>query len=348
MTQTPTTPSLRDRFADAHPKARFLDASDLDGITALLHRAACLPLSASVEAAAPPGAGNMNLTLRVRHPGGTLIVKQARPWVEKYPQIDAPDERVLVEAAFYGAAAAIPTVAALHPRVLAVLPAHRVLVMEDLGDARDLTDVYRGAELDDATLGDFAAYARTLHQAEAPSTPMLANRQMRALNHFHMYDLPFQSDNGMDLDGIVPGLAEAARDLLADGALGRAAAKLGQVYLADGPSLLHGDFYPGSWMRTAGGRRHVLDPEFAFCGRPEFDVAVAAAHLRMARPEGDWVARFLDAYGLGPQFDVALSRQMAGVEILRRLLGVAQLPLELDLAGRVGLLQHARDLVLRP
>ena len=47
----------------------------------------------------------MNCTLRVTTTRRSFILKQARPWVEKYPQIAAPVERARVEAAFYAAVA---------------------------------------------------------------------------------------------------------------------------------------------------------------------------------------------------------------------------------------------------
>jgi len=36
-----------------------------------------------------PGEGNMNFVLRVKTDQGSFIIKQARPWVEKFPQIPA-------------------------------------------------------------------------------------------------------------------------------------------------------------------------------------------------------------------------------------------------------------------
>src|SRR4051794_38950959 len=65
------------------------------------------------------GAGNMNLTIRITTASGrTFVVKQGRPWVEKYPQIPAPFERTLVEAAFYAAVARDPRVSRVMPAVL--------------------------------------------------------------------------------------------------------------------------------------------------------------------------------------------------------------------------------------
>ena len=48
-------------------------------------------------AIARAGAGNMNLALRVTtRDGRSLILKQGRPWVEKYAHIPAPFERTIV------------------------------------------------------------------------------------------------------------------------------------------------------------------------------------------------------------------------------------------------------------
>ena len=48
-----------------------------------------------------PGEGNMNLVLRIKTNERSFIVKQSREFVQKYPQILAPIERVEVEAYFY-------------------------------------------------------------------------------------------------------------------------------------------------------------------------------------------------------------------------------------------------------
>ena len=63
------------------------------------------------------GEGNMNCVVRVRFPNRSLILKQARPWVEKYPSIAAPVERAASEARFYHFAAKSSSVAAMMPRL---------------------------------------------------------------------------------------------------------------------------------------------------------------------------------------------------------------------------------------
>jgi 5-methylthioribose kinase len=277
-------------------------------------------------------------------------VKQSRPWVEKYPQFDAPWDRALVEAEFYRRVAPETAVSSRMPQLLAADADARVLVFEDLGAAADLTSLYEGATLEDTALDELADYLSALHAAfdGEDASELLANREMRALNAHHIFTVPLDRDQCPDLDSIQPGLAEAAADLQDDEALRVEFERLGrEVYLADGPCLLHGDFFPGSILRSEAGPR-VIDPEFAFFGRPEFDAAVLFAHLALAGQPDHLGARFLARYEPPSDFDHELLLQLAGVEIIRRLIGFAQLPLSHDVGGKAVMLARARELVLDP
>jgi len=124
---------------------------------------------------------------------------------------------------------------------------------------------------------------------------------------------------------------------------------LGRVYLRDGGTLLHGDFFPGSWLRTAEGPR-IIDPEFCFLGAPEFDVGVLVAHLLLADQPPAIVDRALTGYAerIGTRPDEAsraLVMRFAGVEMMRRLIGVAQLPLTASLARKRTWLRQVREMV---
>ena len=46
------------------------------------------------------GEGNMNMVMKVTTDQRTFILKQSRPYVYKYPQIPAPEERILTEYQF--------------------------------------------------------------------------------------------------------------------------------------------------------------------------------------------------------------------------------------------------------
>jgi 5-methylthioribose kinase len=270
--------------------------------------------------------------------------------VEKYPQFAAPRDRALRERDFYLRVTPHPGIARLMPRLLAWDAAARVLVLEDLGSDGDYTDLYRGCVLTHPELDTLAGWLSLLHHAVTPGAeePPLANREMRALNHAHIFEIPFARENGLDLDLVLAGLAAAAAPLKADPALIASVAALGrEVYLADGPCLLHGDVFPGSFVRTRLGLR-IIDPEFCFLGRPEWDVGVLLAHLWLARQPADLRHRFLRQYTGPPGFDPRLALRLAGVEIIRRLIGYAQLPLSSALAERQQLLELARTLVLTP
>lgn len=302
---------------------------------------------AGALAAAKAGEGNMNLTVRARAGAWSLIVKQSRPWVQKYPQIAAPFDRALTEGRFYAAVAEVPAVAAAMPRFVGLDPASRVLALEDLGAAADCTGLYGGDGLTDSELDALAAYLAALHgHAFAPGTlAALANREMRALNHAHIFDLPYRGVFGGFLEGVAPGLAALAAEFAADAALVARVAALGQTYLADGPALLHGDFFPGSWLRSPAGLR-VIDPEFCFPGPPAFDYGVCLAHLILADAPVEVRSRWLELHAAATGGGPAEVLPWAGTEVLRRLIGVAQLPVPTDLAWRRDKLAEARELVL--
>lgn len=327
----------------------FLDPQQPEQLAAYLAERGWLRPGETVTAVGKAGEGNMNLTLRVRTPGRSFILKQARPWVEKYPSIPAPDERILVEAAFYEVAAEIPAVAAAMPALLDLDAANRIAQFEDLGDVEDLISRYTDGGADWPGLPALARWLAALHAARPPEVlhARFANRAMRALNHEHLFRFPLAADNGLDLDAITPGLQAEADRLKANAAYVQAVTALGERYLSDGDTLLHGDYYPGSWVAAADGL-YVIDPEFCFIGPAEFDVAIFYAHLLLAgRPEAlrdDLLAHYEPA----PGFDRDLMRRFAGMELMRRLIGVAQLPLGMGLAEKADLLRRSEAMVLGP
>ncbi|MDH4066590.1 MAG: phosphotransferase [Acidobacteriota bacterium] len=293
------------------------------------------------------GAGNMNLTLRVATGRRSLIVKQGRPWVEKYVHIEAPWERTLVEGAFYSAVAAVPAVGSRMPALLDLDEAHHILVLEDLGRKGDATSAYADGSLSGEECDALLDWLSHLSRVRVPAgSDLFANRAMRALNHEHIFRLPLAPDNGLDLNAITPGLSAAARPLASDAAYVAAVARLGERYLADGPHLVHGDYFPGSWVRTDAGLR-IIDPEFCFCGAREFDYGVMLGHLALARTP-DALGRGVVEAARRAGLDDALVLGFAGTEIMRRLMGVAQLPLPYGLHEKQLLLDLSRTLVLAP
>ncbi len=345
----------RKRFQKEFPHTYFLDPSDLEHLNKYLMDGGRLAAGVTILGAEKAGEGVMNRTVRVWTSAGSFILKQSRPWAEKYPQVAAPFDRALMEARFYRLVASSPTVAAWMPRLLWSDESARLFALEDLGATSDFFLLYaRQTTLTDQNLHGLMAYLSALHRlvpADEVACGDLANSEMRALNHEHLFALPLRADNGLDLDGYTgtPGLAAAAATLQQDTDYVAAVTELGERYqTARNGSLVHGDFYPGSFLQTAAGV-NVIDPEFCFYGDAEFDLGVFAAHLLLAGEPPERAEDVFASYRSPAGFSEALVRRYAGVEIMRRLIGVAQIPtLRADLARKTALLELSRRLVLEP
>jgi 5-methylthioribose kinase len=75
---------------------------------------------------------------------------------------------------------------------------------------------------------------------------------------------------------------------------------------------------------------------------------VFIAHLLLARQDPKSIRQFLARYQPPSSHDDRRMMQWTGTEILRRLIGYAQLPLNLTIEEREELLKRATHLVLNP
>ncbi len=331
---------------------RFFLTADVAAIGVYLASMDWLAPNEAVERAARAGEGNMNCVLRVETSRRTFILKQARPWVEKYPSVAAPWNRALMEARFYREVNLRQTAAKYLPRLLDFDSEERLLMLEDLGEAKDFTFVYSegGGRPEEAELNHLINFLIALHTSFR--APVLAdafsNIEMRVLNHEHIFALPLRKDNGLDLDAITPGLSVPALHLLNDPEYCGRVGTLGERYLdaSRGVCLIHGDYFPGSWLR-ARQSLYVIDPEFCFYGPPEWDLGVMTAHLYFARQSQASIDGLYSRYAELAPVDRSLALQFAGVEIMRRLIGVAQLPVKFGLQRKTELLQLSQTLVLK-
>lgn len=345
--------TLSERFAAEHPKPFFVEVSEPQALTAYLRKQGWIAPAQEVSSLELAGQGNMNLVLRVQlDDHSTFIIKQSRPWAVKYPSVAAPSGRAEIEAEFYRRTAKVAALAARSPRLLQADASAHLLVLEDFGTSRDLSTLYSpGAVLEASVLEALVDYLVVLHtQFRQPHCGFrLENRAMRALNAEHIFHYPFASGTGFDPDAITPGLMAVASRCREDAPLQLVIQQLAARYLADGDTLLHGDYFPGSVLSTADGIR-VIDPEFCFFGDAEFDVGVLLAHLTLAGQPATLVEQALSLYVAGVAGEAPVNTvrcwQYAGIEILRRLLGLAQLPLLLDIEIKRGLVQRARDWLL--
>lgn len=320
----------------------------LAALTARLHELGWLPQQTTLVSAETAGDGNMNRTLRVHTDGNpsTLILKQSVPFVAKYPEIPAPIERAAAEAEFYAAIAPTPCVQNRTPSLIGYDAANYLLAFEDLGAGSDQLALYRQS----TPIVEVRALTQPLIEwithLHAISPPVLANHAMRELNHTHIFSLPLQLDNAIEL-GELTGLAT---ELANNTQLIQRARELGAVYLGQAthrsqPVLLHGDFYPGGWLTDSRGNIRVIDAEFCFVGPAEFDVGVMLAHLLFSGLRWSDAQELCAAYQTPAGFEPELRDGFAGMEVIRRLLGVAQLPLAASTAQKTDWLQIAQKLV---
>ncbi len=286
-----------------------------------------------------PGEGNMNVVLRVHTDHRSFILKQSRSYVNKYPTLEAPIDRIETEYHFYQALD--PGLKKVMPKVLAYNEDMHLMMMTDLGDCSDLSTLYNKREISADQIEELVTTLVKIHESAVPNN-YPGNLALRKLNHQHIFQLPFIEDNGFDLDDIQNGLEELSLPFKKNTELKSVVEHLGERYLGTGSVLLHGDYYPGSWMQS-NGDIYVIDPEFSFAGPAEFDLGVMAAHLIMITSKAENLNAVKRLYA--HDHDSKLIDQFAGVEILRRIIGLAQLPLSRSLKEKTRLLKIAEGLV---
>ncbi|MGB5609558.1 phosphotransferase [Eudoraea sp.] len=294
-----------------------------------------------ISAVSKPGEGNMNVVLRVKSNQRSFILKQSRPYVQKYQQIEAPLDRIEVEYKFYKAIQGA-AIADHIPAILAFDQENYLIQMEDLGQCEDMTFCYGERRISLPALEKLVGISEIIHNAvNVENFP--ENRILRQLNHQHIFVLPFMEDNGFQLNDIQEGLQELSLPYKKDAAIKTVVNKLGDMYLSKGNVLIHGDYYPGSWMQLEN-EVYIIDPEFSFIGFREFDLGVMTAHLLMATMDDSSLATVMELYK--GEASNSLVSQVAGIEIMRRLIGLAQLPLQRTIEEKDYLLHLARKMIL--
>jgi len=298
------------------------------------------PKQEQIRSIEKPGEGNMNVVLRIRTNTRSFIVKQSRPFVQKYPQITAPIERIDVEYQFYKAVtnkAIEPHI----PKILAYNADNHLLILDDLGDCKDMSYLYDKRNISTAQLQQLLDIASQIHTSKLIEYP--ENMELRLLNHQHLFVLPFLKESDFSLNTIQEGLQELSLRYRSDETLKKEISKVGQQYLSQGNVLLHGDYYPGSWM-TKEDHIYVIDPEFSFMGFAEFDIGVLAAHSIMMTMNIDCLQTIKSRYP--GKLNEQLLAQVAGIEVMRRIIGLAQLPLKRSIQEKKLLLEMARGLIM--
>lgn len=310
---------------------------DINTLTEFLNEKNILNEGEKVLSIEKPGEGNMNVVLRISTNQRSFIAKQSRHFVQKYQDIPAPIDRIAVEHRFYQTIEG-SSINSYFPGLIGFYPEDHMMILEDLGESLDMTFAYEQRNVSEAHIQQLVSIARGIHQnpikEDYPS-----NLELRKLNHQHVFVLPFLEENGFSLDSIQEGLQNLSLSIKTNQSLKGKVKKLGELYLSTGDVLLHGDYYPGSWI-IKDDQVFVLDPEFSHVGMAEFDLGVMIAHIFMSTGMANTLDQIIKDY-VG-SVDTKLVREFAGTEVIRRLIGLAQLPLERSLEEKKQLLDVAK------
>lgn len=310
------------------------------------------------------GDGNINWVRRVRSPqtGRSWIVKQARPALERFPEYHASTERIVFEHRWL-------EIARPHdpgwvcPEVVRFDEPLRVLVLEDLGAVERLDHALaRGAE-EGPALRALAALLGRLHAATAARAhelvPRFANDEMRRLHGDHIFRLPFRPNDFPLPDA----LRAAAARVWADAELVAIADRAYARYLEPRGALVHGDVQAGNVLLAARGPV-LLDAEIAHVGDPAFDVGTLLAHALLpaigrgapaaavaavrAVWEAHGAAAGASATPAWATVRLADAMRYAAIEVLRRTIGAARVPVVAEPAAGLAALALATRLMRTP
>lgn len=235
------------------------------------------------------GDGNLNLVFIVEGSKGSVIVKQALPYVRlvgeswplplkrsyfEYHALIRQGERdpgMVPEVLFFDREQAIIVMEFLTPHIIlrrALIEGQQLpRIASDLGLFLART-LFRGSDLAMETRKrkeDVALFSDNVELCDITENLVFSDPYYEAkLNH---HTTP-------QLDGIVAEL-RADRDLKVE------AQRLKHLFAANAETLLHGDLHTGSVMVTPQETR-VIDPEFAFYGPMAFDVGMLLANFWMS------------------------------------------------------------------
>ncbi|MEN3791567.1 S-methyl-5-thioribose kinase [Fulvimarina sp. MAC3] len=268
---------------------RVLRADELPSVIATAGDAALhLGGSAAQWHAKEVSDGNMNAVYRLEGPSGSIIVKQALPYIrvigESWP---FPVTRIAfeTEALKYHQRIAPQFV----PTIIHSDDALGLLVMEDLRHHR----VARHAFVDGRTFPHFARqmgaflahslyYSSDFHlstpEKKALAASFAGNAHLCQTTEDVIFTGPYAD---RELNRVTAGNETIAAELRADQDLKRAASEMKYVFRTKSEALIHGDLHTGSVMVTEDDTR-VIDAEWALHGPMGFDLGALIGNLFLA------------------------------------------------------------------
>ncbi|WP_116084596.1 S-methyl-5-thioribose kinase [Tropicimonas sp. IMCC34011] len=232
--------------------------------------------------------GNMNAVFRVRGPAGSVVVKQALPYIRAigeswpFPVSRATFEhRAMIEHARHAPGQL--------PELIGWREDLALLVMEDLSEHVVLRHALVAGRRFPRLAQDLGRYlARTL--VLTSDHVMTTSQKARLVEAFAGNSVLSETTQDVVFTGpywtaplnrLTPGQETLAAEFRSDGALKAAATEMKHIFRSRAEALVHGDLHTGSVMVRPGDTR-VIDPEWAFMGPMAFDIGALIGNLLLA------------------------------------------------------------------
>lgn len=312
--------------------------------------------------------GNINRVRRVsfENPAGkaqSVIVKTVPEGgaLERYPSIVFPEQRLAYEIAYYRAHT--KPLSAWVPQLMGTDESEHTLLVEDLAPAVTLEDkVLMTRAFPSALITQLGQSLGTSHRlmlGEMPDILDKPNPCMQANLPF-ILKLPIEDPHAMrqhwSNDPLKPArMAQQKVILEYQPQLLKISQQLNERLYADAPlTLVHGDLHGGSIFVRDNGMPSVIDAELCDIASGWFDLGILCAHghllskaIGVSFPEPMLLQAYAEAFPPGHnEHFLRRTRQLAGFEIIRRLLGAANVAYIQDEEALEQLVHKACDMVL--
>ncbi len=235
------------------------------------------------------GDGNLNLVFIVEGPGGSVVVKQALPYV----RVVGKSWPLTLQRSHFEASALIEQARAapgLAPRLFAIDRVGAAIVMEHFQPHIILRKALIRGRILPLFAGHMAAFlADSLFKTSDFNLPaarkkalmatFCANVELCKITEDLVFTDPYRINPRNRWTS--PQLDDAAAAFRADSDLKAEVQALKLKFMTTAQALIHGDLHTGSIMVTETDTQ-VIDPEFAFFGPMGFDLGALIANLLIA------------------------------------------------------------------
>lgn len=247
---------------------------------------AAASLGGDVRSATEIGDGNLNRVFRIESTEGSVVVKQALPYL-KVAGEDWPltRRRATIEHDAIGVHAELAP--GLLPAVIHFDEDQSAMVLEDLRDHESWREALIAGRPTPGVAARVGQYSAAVLLGTGQLTSEQRRRDLR--RRFGYSDLcllteelvfvgPYTASESNRFD---PELAATVAELARDRALGSMSGQLRYIFRTRNEALIHGDLHTGSVFVGPGGPK-VIDQEFAFFGPVGFDVGLLVANLAIS------------------------------------------------------------------